>query len=472
MRLGIKHKIFTILVLSFVVLALSMTLFSRWSLQRGFLTYINSVEQQVLTNVTALVQQRYQHDGGWQLLATNPQLWRRLLHRARSDTDPLLPGNTANNPFNMRERRPRRFVGGLNSRLQLLDSDHRFIVGVPVLHQPELQPLYAQGRVVGYLAHSPPRVVRDLRRRAFVSTQNRSFLLIAILAVGFAALIAWPLARHLVRRIQALAVGTHRLAAGDFTTRIAVDSDDELGRLAGDFNLLAATLEKNEQLRRDWVADISHELRTPLTVLRGELEAVQDGVRPLNRHTVDNLHAEVMQLGRLVDDLYQLSMSDAGTLSYRKTELNAQATVTAAIELFRPRFADRDITISLRRVNEITAPLFADPERLQQLLDNVLENSLSYTDSGGSVEIELARHDHMLQLRICDSAPGVESRELQRLFERLYRAESSRNRASGGRGLGLSICHNIVIAHGGTITAQPSPLGGVCIVVQLPLQQG
>jgi two-component system sensor histidine kinase BaeS len=215
------------------------------------------------------------------------------------------------------------------------------------------------------------------------------------------------------------------------------------------------------------MADISHELRTPLAVLRGELEAIQDGVRKMSMESLASLQSEVAILTKLVDDLYQLSLSDAGALAYRKEETDAVHLIQLAEAAFRERFHAKQLHLTSTLPDK--APIFGDPHRLSQLFNNLLENSLRYTDSGGGLDIIATRRDKCLQVYFQDSAPGLNEEQLLRIFERFYRTEGSRNRASGGSGLGLAICQNIVEAHGGKIRAEHSPTGGIRIILQLPL---
>ncbi|MBJ5895386.1 HAMP domain-containing protein, partial [Salmonella enterica subsp. enterica serovar Rissen] len=183
-------------------------------------------------------------------------------------------------------------------------------------------------------------------------------------------LATFTLARSLLAPVKRLVEGTHKLAAGDFTTRVTPTSTDELGKLAQDFNQLASTLEKNQQMRRDFMADISHELRTPLAVLRGELEAIQDGVRQFTPDSVASLQAEVGTLTKLVDDLHQLSMSDEGALAYQKSSLDLIPLLEVASGAFRERFASRGLTIQLSLPDSMT--VFGDRDRLMQLFNNLL----------------------------------------------------------------------------------------------------
>ena len=329
--------------------------------------------------------------------------------------------------------------------------------------------IMVDGVEVGAVIASP---VERLTRNTdinFDRQQKRTSWLIVALATLLAALATFPLARGLLAPVKRLVEGTHRLAAGDFSTRVAATSSDELGRLAKDFNQLASTLERNQQMRRDLMADISHELRTPLAVLRGELEAIQDGIRKFTPDSIASLQAEVATLTKLVDDLHQLSMSDEGALSYQKTSVDIINLLEVAAGAFRERFASRGLSIGVSLPESAT--IFGDRDRLMQLFNNLLENSLRYTDSGGGLQISASQSGDMLVLDFADSAPGVTDEQLERLVERFYRTEGSRNRASGGSGLGLAICLNIVAAHGGSLRAGHSPLGGVSIKVELPLER-
>jgi len=219
------------------------------------------------------------------------------------------------------------------------------------------------------------------------------------------------------------------------------------------------------------IADISHELRTPIAILRGEIEAIIDGIRQADDKSMESLHQEVLQLNRLVDDLYELSLSDLGALNYRKTEVDVCEVIDSVIEHFEESFRQKHIQIK-SNINKHKSILFnADPDRLHQLLSNLLKNSLSYTNPQGLLEIDIQESDSQFTINLKDSAPGVLTEDLPKLFDRLYRAESSRNRATGGAGLGMAIVKNIVEAHQGTVSALSSPLGGLWIKINFPLNK-
>ncbi|WP_420853045.1 ATP-binding protein [Spiribacter vilamensis] len=291
--------------------------------------------------------------------------------------------------------------------------------------------------------------------------------MIAAVSVALAALLGLLLARGFLAPVRRVATATRILADGDLTTRVSELRRDELGQLARDFNRLAETLEHNERLRREVMSDLSHELRTPVSVLRGELEAIEDGVRPLTAETVAGLQESVATLGRLIDDLYELSLADAGALSYRMGMVELAGLLSDLAEHWQSRFDEAGLALELALpADPITVR--GDRRRLEQLWTNLLQNNLRYTDPGGRARLRLEADDEGATVRLEDSAPVVPEPALERIFERLYRVEGSRSRASGGAGLGLAIGRSIVEAHGGSIEAYPSPLGGLGIRVWLP----
>ena len=191
---------------------------------------------------------------------------------------------------------------------------------------------------------------------------------------------------------------------------------------------------------------------------------MQDGIRKLNTERLDSLHTQIMNLHRLVDDLYELSMSDIGALNYQMSSIDINTVLNQCVDTFRDEYQEKNIEIQLRG-NEQAQILNADSERLFQLISNLLSNSLRYTDANGETRIGVSAAGKELVLCFEDSAPAVPEEDLPRLFDRLFRVENSRSRETGGTGLGLAICRNIVEAHGGQITASLSELGGLKIQI-------
>jgi len=412
----------------------------------------------------------YQENGDWNFLREAPFAWLELVRgtpagpRSRDGLWRFRGLPPFRGPFPISESD----LTGVNLRVTLLDAQHRFVIGNPQLSADvPTRPVIVNGKVVGWLAVLPFQRVTTGAASHLQDRQLVSVWIIGVGAVLLAALAAVLLTDRLLRPIRRITQATHRLAAGHYATRLRAASHDEIGRLAHDFNRLAFALERNERMRRAFMADVSHELRTPLTVLRGELEAFEDGVRILTPEGVKSLQTEVTTLSKLVNDLYELSLADIGALAYRMADVDIAAVLRLRLRGFHERLAERRISVE-SDVHEAQLIVSADATRIQQLVSNLMENSIRYTNAGGRWHVACHREGTRVLIDLQDSEPGVPAELLTRLFERFYRVDASRNRQSGGAGLGLAICKSIVEAHGGTITAQESPLGGLWIRVALP----
>jgi two-component system sensor histidine kinase BaeS len=339
--------------------------------------------------------------------------------------------------------------------------------GPPAPPDSVRHPLKVNGQIVGWIAVSGPAELISQAEVRFKNRQTQATWIIVGFTALLSAVMAIVLARTLLTPIKRIVTATHRLAGGDYATRIPAKGSDELQMLANDFNRLAASLEKAEGDRRDFIADVSHELRTPLSVLRGELEAIEDGVRRPDAATITSLQAEVAMLSQLIDDLYELSLADIGQLSFEKVPLDLAPIVEASCDAFRERLAAKQIALEFESGAEHVT-LSGDPYRLTQLWKNLLENALRYTNAGGRVHVAITSDDDALYVDVQDSFPPVPAPLLPHLFDRFFRVDPSRSRQSGGAGLGLALCKRIVEKHGGTIEASRSPLGGLRILVQLP----
>lgn len=465
-------KLFLVLLLTVSVVVLVILAMMRLSFHRGFTDYINQLDETRLERVAERLEDFYDEAGGWELLRERPHLWRELMRGINHEPPPDTAPRPADAPPQHRPGMHDRPPLDIWPRLSLFDAQKQRVAGRAYSMQGLiLYPLKEDDRVLGWLGLRPLEAPSSEHDVAFLKRQAEHLYLIAGVVLLVAALASLLLARRLLIPIRALAQGARGLARGEYETRVPAGSRDELGRLAGDFNHLAETLAANESARRRWIADISHELRTPLSVLRGEIEALQDGIRPCNEQTLQSLHQEAGQLSKLVDDLYQLSLSDLGALNYHQQEIELRALLQQVIDSHRGRFADAGIELAFAaEASEVR--LLADPDRLTQLFDNLLENSLRYTDAGGRAVLRCRVEAGQALIDVEDSAPGVPDEALPHLFERLYRVDASRNRSQGGAGLGLSIAWKIVEAHQGRIEARPSALGGLWLRVHLPLEAG
>ncbi|WP_082674232.1 ATP-binding protein [Thiohalocapsa sp. ML1] len=505
MQLSLRTKLFLALLCVSLFAVLVTQGFVRWSFQRGLEQLAAERQAQRLDAIAERLVAIHSADGGWQRLAADRRLWVRTLLGApergwqrRRDGEPDDPGAPVHGPRShgpppwLHDALRGRFGGPgdpnawpparalerlaagepphpLELRLMLLNAAGDSVYARPeLLADAERLPLMDAGAQIGTLAVLPGPPVAELADLRFRERLRLALWLIALGVSLLAALLAFPLSKRLTRPVADFQRTMRRLAAGDYGARVAVQGQDELGRLALDLNALAAALAQTEQARRQWVADISHELRTPLALLRADIEAMQDGVRPLSPAALDALHADTLRLKRLIDDLYELSMTDLGALSYHREPLDLAALLAETLDGHREAFAGVRLGLELDVGHARDWTLFADPQRLAQLFRNLLQNSLAYTDAGGELRVGLARVDGRFCIDFHDSAPGVPAAALPHLFERLYRVDSSRNRATGGAGLGLAIARNIVLAHGGDIAAMPSPLGGLCVRIRLP----
>ncbi|WP_338847999.1 ATP-binding protein [Massilia sp. W12] len=371
-----------------------------------------------------------------------------------------LPGQTAHDPL------------GYGGRLSIVDAEGRKVIGPDPIPGSGSMPIVVEGKQVGTIflarldqigAAADPSSALN-----FVRGQMRDTIWLALALALLAILLALALARHFLRPIMALRQVTEKISRGEFDARAPLLGSDELAQLAQHVNQMAETLGQAEQQRRQMMADIAHELRTPLTVVRGEIEALLDGIRKLDKKAMESLHTEVLRLNKMVDDIHQLTLADVGDLHFQFEE-------TDLIEMLEPvllRYQLRANKAGLElhwQLPPLHAPLKADSGRLTQVITNLLENSVRYTDAPGRIVLQVEIGEAWANITIDDSAPGVPAGAHERLFERLFRVDRARSRARGGSGLGLSICQALVQAHGGKIQAGPSPLQGVRMSIHLPL---
>ncbi|MGR9086959.1 MAG: ATP-binding protein [Gammaproteobacteria bacterium] len=461
-----------------IIVVSGMYAFMRWSLDRGFAEFVEKRRAEHIETLIENLGDYYSTDPGWLKLAGDKRKWIQLLWQSREHRH-FRPGPWFVQalkepadlwPPNQPEPRPDRRFKPLELSVMLLRADKTILFGRrESLPHLALHPIRHQGQVAGYLGVLPGEKANQPIELQFIERQAESFVWIAVFMVMLSAGLALLLAYALGRPLKRIAAAAKTLAAGRYEVRLPVETGDELGQLARDFNEMAAALAQSEQARRRWIADISHELRTPLAVLRGELEALQDGIRPLTREAVDSLYSDIMRLHRLTDDLYQLSLSDQGALSYHKAKVDPAAILREDVAALAPECANKGI--SVRLIDQLTEAdrIYADPDRMSQLYRNLLANSINYTDAPGQLIITLRRAADRLIIEFVDSAPGVTEEERAHLFDRFYRVEGSRSRNHGGAGLGLAICSNIVRAHNGTITAHASGLNGLAIRIEIPV---
>ncbi|HEY6942524.1 ATP-binding protein [Dokdonella sp.] len=487
-RPTLRLRLWQRLFIAFAVLSGAVLLgFLAWQ-QHGFrgafLDYVDVVALQRLAPAAERLATAFAEHGDWQFLRDAPRRlgeyvepghWRMRLRgddrppsprQEDASMPPPVPGpgdDAAREP-----RRPPRGPPDLMPRLLLVDSAGQRVAGNPrVPADAPSVAIVSDGRTVGRLRLARQPELGDAIDTAFARAQARDALIAGFAILALALPLAFALARWLLAPVRSLAEATRALADGDYARRAGIARNDELGDLADDFDHLARTLERNRDARRAWGADIAHELRTPLSVLRGEVQALQDGVRAPTPAAFDSLQAECDRLGGLVEDLYQLALADAGALEYRFEPLDVAELVQQAAAMQVAGCADAGLVLELPAASRMLVR--GDARRLGQLVDNLLANARRHTESPGRIRLGLVARDGRVRLTVDDTPPGVPGEALPKLFERLFRVDAARSRAHGGAGLGLAICRAIVDAHGGRIDAEPSPLGGLRIVVELPL---
>jgi histidine kinase len=303
----------------------------------------------------------------------------------------------------------------------------------------------------------------------FIRAVNEILLVAAAIALVAAIAVSSFVTRRIVSPIQAMQQASQRIASGDYNERVNIMSDDELGSLGHSFNQMAATLAQTEEHRRMLIGDVAHELRTPLTSIRSVMEGVLDGVLPNTPETFVGVQREVGRLQRLVHGLEELSKAEAGQLRLERTLTKPRTFVQSALDKLVWQFEDKQVALSVAVPDDL--PLVqVDAERMMQVMINLLGNALQYTETGGEVRISAESTPTTLNIHISDTGIGLTSDQLNRIFERFYRADKSRSRLGGGSGIGLTISKHLVQAHGGTLSASSAGLGrGSTFSVTLPL---
>jgi histidine kinase len=365
-------------------------------------------------------------------------------------------------------RAPRLRLGG---RL-FLSSALSLIVGAVVLWVTiqMLTPVIVSEHLAAmprFFGQPPERMTAFLND--LLAAVNTAVGVAAIAAVLTAAVVSLVVARRIAASIKAMAVVTTRIAAGRYGERVPVASADELGELAVHVNQLAESLEQVEARRRDLIADVAHELRTPMAGIAGYMEGLLDGVMPATPETFRRVARETARLQRLVDDLQELSRAEAAQVSLHLRRVEVRELIDAAAGRFRPQFADKGVEMGVQ-IASGPLPVLTDPDRIGQVLTNLLGNALQYTPAGGRVEIRAGRANGTVAIAVADTGIGIAPEHLPHVFERFYRADRSRARTSGGSGIGLTITRHLVEAHGGSIGAESAGLGrGSTFTVTLPL---
>jgi len=321
-------------------------------------------------------------------------------------------------------------------------------------------------RGIGGAMMSPQGVNLD---SALTRSLNEGFLVATVVALPLGIIASFLVAREIARPLKRLAAASQRIARGDYDERVPADGPGELRDLAVSFNAMASALEHTELRRRELIGDVAHELRTPVTVLRGYIEGLADGVFPASPETWVKLQEETGRLGRLVEDLQEVSRAEAGQITLTAAPVKPSEAVKSAVARLAPGLAPGGLVLAADVPEDLPA-VRADPDRLDQVLTNLLTNAVRYTPAPGTVTIAARRQGAAVAFSVCDTGIGIAPEDLPNIFERFFRADRSRSRSSGGSGVGLTIAKALAEAMGGTLSAASGGPGkGSTFTLVMPL---
>ena len=324
------------------------------------------------------------------------------------------------------------------------------------------EPVLLAGQQIGTLIVSPNyQTEQGSPASDFLDSVNRSILTAVVIAGALALLLGALLFIQITAPMRQLQKAASSIAAGDLSQRVAVRSKDEIGQLGQAFNSMAESLARAETQRRHMVADVAHELRTPLAVIQANAEGMLDGVLPLDPEQVTTIYNETLLLNRLVGDLRLLSLAEAGELTLERRPTAPGALVEQVVEHMKSQAAQRGIRLE-GQIQPGLPERSLDPDRITQVLTNLVGNALRYTPQDGTIVIATAAQpDGRVKITVTDSGPGIQAEYLPYIFDRFYRADKSRARSSGGSGLGLAIVKQLVEAHGGQVSAESPAAAGL-----------
>lgn len=346
-------------------------------------------------------------------------------------------------------------VAAAMSRITLSEFD------VYVQHYQRMQDMMGDQRMPGMMGQpfGPPAAAHGEAEHAFVDAVNHS-LWLAGLASGLGAIVLGiVLSRRIVAPLGRLTVAVQRIAGGDLSHRVGISGKDEIGQLATAFDSMAANLARSEETRRHMLADVAHELRTPVSIIQGSLEAMMDGVLPPTPANLASAHEETRHLSRLISDLREISLAESGQLRLELSDLAVSDLFIRGIEVNQPEAAVREVRLQAE-VGDSPSFVRVDRDRFLQIINNLIANALRYTPAGGSVTLSADGPGKdgilsgMVRVSVADTGSGIPANELPHVFDRFYRVDKSRTRASGGSGLGLALVKQLVEAHGGSVWAE------------------
>jgi len=412
--------------------------------------------------ILSLLTQHYQNEGSWHNLGN---AYRQYL------------GSRIRNPASPRFDSFKGVSALFQIPYVLVDTDGQVVFGRPLrIEQPITQvelhkgiPLEVDGQTVGWLLepHSPFQWERNSPQANFLSTLNRVVLFSAIGALALAIVLGSILARSLTRPLRELSTATQAVAQGDLGYQVEVRSKDEIGQLADSFNQMSADLAKSSQLRKQTTANIAHDLRTPLSVIMGYTEALNDGKLTGTAEVYTTMHQVSQHLSHLIDDLRTLSLADAGELPINLQMIPVVTLLERTTAAYTPQAQEQVVSLEVK-TDPDNPKIEVDPDRMSQVLGNLVSNALRYTPSGGWIELSATAAEGDVCIMVQDNGTGIPPEDLPKVFTRFYRGDKSRQQ-NGEAGLGLTIAKSLVEMQGGTISVESVIGEGTTFTIRFPL---
>lgn len=495
MRIKIAYKLLIVNLTIILILVLAMQVISYFSNKKSFNNFVSDIESEMLDDIAEKIKSEYITNNSWNNFLQNPTLWRESIRDQVKNYNPFLktppplgernlydrsPPKPMDKFFRteQEQRPPPRFfnsegpnehVTEIYKRISLLDANKKTLIQASISDDVMLsKEITFNNRVIGWLTLNEKPFKNNPITDYYLAKQLEINYWVGSLGILIATLFSYFLSRHITAPITLLSHSAQKIAKRDFSSRIKINTNDEFRDLAHSVNNISKALSKYDAQQKQWLMDISHELRTPLTILNGELEALADGITPLNNQAIKSLQEEVTLIMRLVHDLHELTVIDKIAFECQKENIDIIHLVNHQLIKFTGQFSDNAINL-INALPKLEIPVKGDHDRLCQVVQNILKNGLRYIDSPGHLTISAKVNNTEVHLAFDDSGPGVPEAALTKLFNRLYRTDDSRNRKTGGAGLGLAICKNIILAHSGKIFATLNNEGGLSIHIHLPI---
>jgi len=459
MRSSISTKLIIAFLSIGIISVAAIFITARWNTRKEFIDFLSDQSQStVVTSLTNYYEQNGSWDGVEIIFIQSGGHQPNMGMGMGQNQGGQGPRTNMMQPYILTDPKGHVIISNGSFRAGERVPSEEFELGIPI----------TEGKnVIAYLVPIPVQFQGNPREIEFIERTNLTLLYGALIGAVIALLLGIFLSRTITRPIRELTRATHAVSEGDLTQQVSIRSKDELGELGNAFNKMSSELSRSVNTRKQMTADIAHELRTPLSLILGHAEAVHDGVLPPTKENFEIIREEAERLEHLVDDLRTLSLADAGELSISLQSVEPGRLLQEVASLYQIHAQKKNITLDL----DIDSPLptlEVDPGRMTQVLTNILDNAMRHTPETGHITLSAKHIDNNVELAIQDSGPGLSAEDAERIFERFYRADASRQRQDGGSGLGLAIAKSIVQAHNGQLSAESESGKGLRIIIRLP----